>query len=251
MADNGSTDSTLDIARRWSGRLPLRVVDASDRKGANHARNVGATSACGDFIAFCDADDVASPSWLEGMADAARSFHLVGGPLEITALNDPNTARWRHAPPQDGLSVHSHFLPYARSANFGIRADVLRELGGWNEDYDRGAEEVELCWRAQLAGHNIGFAPEAVMHYRYRPTPRDLARQYYDYGRSGPQLFRAFRGEGMPRTSAARAALAWGWLVVHVFDLARSQSRRAEWMRRFASRCGRLAGSLRFRVLFL
>src|SRR5215204_6439039 len=56
VSDNGSTDGTLDVVRGWQDRLPVRVVDASDRRGAGHARNVGAAAASMDLIAYCDAD---------------------------------------------------------------------------------------------------------------------------------------------------------------------------------------------------
>ena len=45
----------------------LRVVDASARRGAAYARNQGARHAAGDILAFCDADDIVSPGWLEAI----------------------------------------------------------------------------------------------------------------------------------------------------------------------------------------
>src|SRR6266545_10527 len=71
VADNGSTDSSVAIAESYKKRLPhLRIVDASDRRGAGHARNVGAAAAAGDLLAFCDADDEVAPGWLSAMGQA-------------------------------------------------------------------------------------------------------------------------------------------------------------------------------------
>ena len=66
IADNGSTDGTAELAERsWSHpRAALRVVDASSRPGSSFARNRGAIEAAGDFLAFCDADDIVAPGWL-------------------------------------------------------------------------------------------------------------------------------------------------------------------------------------------
>jgi GT2 family glycosyltransferase len=132
-----------------------------------------------------------------------------------------------------------------------VRADVLRTLGGWNEEFVRGGTEVEFCWRAQLAGYRLGYAPDAVMHYRYRATRWAFAYQLYRYGRAEAQLFRAFRDRGAPRPSVYRACRAWAWTLVHLPDLLRSRTHQGRWLRTAAFRVGRLDGSVRFRTLCL
>ena len=250
VADNGSTDTTTEIVRAWSGRLPgLRLVDASTRMSTNHARNLGAAAAAGELLAFCDADDVATPGWLAALVTALDSHDLAGGRLDDQALNDPVRLRWRPRPHTTDLPRALGFLPYATSANIGIRADVLRALGGWNEAYARGGTEVELCWRAQLAGYRLGFAPEAVMQYRYRQTRWAFAYQMYRYGRGDAQLYRTFRGHGIPRPSLFRACRAWAWTAVHLPFILRSPVHQGRWLRTAAFRAGRLHGSVRFRTL--
>jgi glycosyltransferase involved in cell wall biosynthesis len=252
VADNGSTDETARVVREWTGRLPcLRLVDASDRMSTNYARNVGAAAARGDLLAFCDADDVAMPGWLAAMVAALGSFDLVGGRLDDEVLNDPVSRAWRARPGVGGLPSALSFRPYATSANLGVRAEVLRALGGWNEDFVRGGTEVEFCWRAQLAGYRLGYAPDAVMQYRYRATRWAFAYQLYRYGRAEVQLFRAFRDRGAPRPSVYRACRAWAWAFLHLPYLLRSRTHQGRWLRTAAFRVGRLDGSVRFRTLCL
>ena len=108
IADNCSTDRTVDIALNWTEKLPdLRVVRAHRRRGVNHARNVGAAAARGDLLLFCDADDVASAGWLQAMAEAARSSDIVGGVINDRALSDFRARSWRPRPLRDYLPVHS------------------------------------------------------------------------------------------------------------------------------------------------
>src|SRR5205085_6844888 len=84
VVDNGSTDRTAEVVARWRDRLPsLTVVDASNRRGLNHARNAGRAAARGDFLAFCDADDVATPGWVSALAEAAAQADLVSGAIEL------------------------------------------------------------------------------------------------------------------------------------------------------------------------
>ena len=71
VSDNGSTDGSLRVVEQYRKRIPnLRIVDSSDMRGAAHARNVGATAALSDNLAFCDADDEVAPGWLKAMGEA-------------------------------------------------------------------------------------------------------------------------------------------------------------------------------------
>lgn len=252
VADNGSDDGTPEVARAWRDRLPgLRVIDAGARRGINHARNAGIAAARGDFFAFCDADDVVDAGWLEALVEAADDADVVGGWLEHERLNDPVTRSWRPPHPRDQLPVVLGFLPFAVSSNCGVRAEVLRSLGGWREEYERGGTDVEMSWRAQLASYRLRFAPNAVVHYRHRASMRALAYQYYRYGRAEPQLYRDFRDRGVPRKSVAGAVRNWLWLLVHLPDFAVSPRARGVWVRRAAFSAGRIAGSIRFQVVCL
>jgi glycosyltransferase involved in cell wall biosynthesis len=250
IADNGSTDGTPDLARTWADRIPeLRVVDASDRKGQAHARNVGAAAARGDFIAFCDADDVATPDWLEAMAEAAGSSDVVAGTLDHDSLNEPLVRAWRSAQPREESPEDQVFLPWAESANLGVRASVFRELGGFNEGYPH-SEDVEFSWRAQLASYLFRFAPGAVVKYRHRSTLRQLVRQQYAYGVNSAKLYRDFRSRGMPRSPVNRALRVWGRVLIHLVVDLPSRKRWGEWLRKAAYRWGRLRGSIRYRVFY-
>lgn len=251
LADNGSRDNPGTLASRWADAIPnLRVLDASARLGSNAARNIGVAQARGRLIAFCDGDDRVSPGWLQALVDAAATgFDLVAGPLETRAINSPQTA-WRVSPITDALPTRWGFLAFGFSANLAVRAEVLAEIGGWDETLRYGGEDVDLCWRAQLAGHRLGFAPEAVVHYRYRTGTLALFRQTYGYGRTDPQLYRRYRAHGM-RVPLLPALRRWAWMVVHAADLVRGRRER-DWYALHAGYCfGRLRGSIAQRVLVL
>ncbi len=251
IADNGSTDGSPELAGRWADRVPaLRIVDASDRKGQNHARNAGASAARGDFIVFCDSDDVATPGWLEAMARAAGDCDLVGGGLDHETLNDPVVRNWPNRNLNTGAS-RDGFLPYAVSANLGVRASVFRALGGFNEEYlTGGGDDVDFCWRAQLASYQLSFAPDAVIRYRHRSDLRSLARQYYNYGYGSVRLYRDFRARGMPARRPLASLAGWARLASKSWMLF-SPALRGRWVRTVAFDVGRIRGSMRFRVWYL
>ncbi len=247
VVDNGCTDESMEVVRRFGGRVPsLRIVDASRRRGLAHARNAGAGSARGDLLAFCDADDVVTPGWLEAMVRAAPGAAIVGGALELEALNEGAPRQWCDWDPPDDLSRHHDFLPYVSGGNCGVWTTVARELG-WDESFLFGSTDMEFCWRAQLAGHELGFAADAVVHQRFRQRLTSLVRQFYAYGKSDAQLFRRFQPEGMPRPAPTESG-GWRWIVRRSPDVLRGTARRGRWMRTVARATGRLVGSLRHRV---
>jgi glycosyltransferase involved in cell wall biosynthesis len=252
VADNGCTDGTLDIVRSWGDRLPgVTIADATARRGLNHARNAGAAAARGDFLAFCDADDVVTPGWLEAMARAAPHSHLVGGRNEWETLNEPTVVAWRASrPPMTDLMRGHGFLPYASGGNLGVWTWVAREIR-WDERFVFGSSDQDFAWRAQLADCRLAFAPDALVRLRFRRSLVALARQYYRYGRSGAQLHRAFRDAGIPKPDNRDALRRWCRLAVQLPDLWASRERRGNWIRIAAFRLGRVVGSVRDRALVL
>jgi glycosyltransferase involved in cell wall biosynthesis len=253
LADNGSTDGTPDIARRIGGELlpALRVIDASERPGPSVARNAGWRAASGDLVLFCDADDVADPGWVRAMAAALETSALVGGRLEVETLNDPAILAWRSPPAQTHLPRAEGYLPFAMGSNMGVRADVLRKLGGFDEGLHRSGEEPDLCWRAQLAGQTLVFAPDAVVHYRLRSGLRPLLRQQRHWGQGSVDLYCRFRSHGMPRSSTLGALRHWGRLLAGAPLRLLSPSGRGVWASRVAYRWGRIRASAQHRTLYL
>jgi len=251
IADDGSTDGTLALARQWADRLPaLRIVDCSPGRGAGHARNVGAKAAHGEVIAYCDADDVVDKRWLRGLAAALASCDIAGGALEHRLLNDPAIRRWRG---EEYAAIElprpMNFLPFAVSCNVAVRADVLAGLGGWRTA-NRVCEDIELSWRAQLAGYRLAFAPDAVVHYRHRQSMTALAKQAFRFSREEAYLYKQFRSYGIRRRPARVVARSYLYPLTRLPYLVASPSRRGLWLAVASETAGRLAGSAREAVLY-
>ncbi|MFI1736968.1 glycosyl transferase family 2 [Streptomyces sp. 2333.5] len=254
VVDDGSQDGTGEAAAAYRHRLPRLVVvraRGTGGGGVNRARNTGCRHSQGDVLVFCDADDVVAPGWLTAMERALRRAPAAGGALERVSLNDPVALAARPPKPTAALADTFGFLPYPLGANCGARREVWAQLGGFDERYLYGSDDVEFFWRAQLAGRELAFVPDAVVHYQLRSTVRQMARQAFRYGRSHPMLFRTFAAHGMPRSSLPGLAREWGWLLCHGLHLVGRTDRRAAWLSRAALRSGRLVGSVRHRVLYL
>ena len=250
IAENDSRDGSVEVARGWLDRLPsARLVRATGGRSASHARNAGAAAARGDFLAFCDADDVAAPGWVGAMATAAPRGDVVAGGVGSDELNDELTRSWHHVTPRERALAGLRFLTHASGTSTGVWADVFEALGGYDEAVPVG-EDIEFSWRAQLAGHRLVNAPEAVVHERYRRRVRDLAAQHVRYGTAGPLLYRRFGDAGMPPPRLTGAALAWVSIAGRLPLLPWSARARGRWAVDAGLRLGHLAGSVRHRVLY-
>ena len=248
VADNGSTDETTAIARSYEPRLPsLRVVDASDRRGRQYACNAGARVA-GKAIVFIDADDEIAPGYIAAVGEALAEHPIVAARIDDATLNHGWILDGRSSVQSADLQHGLGFLPFGSGGTLGVQNPVFADLGGFADDMDY-AEDVDFCWRAQLAGVPIYFVADAVVRYRYRPSLRSMFRQHRNFGRASALLYRTYRDRGMPGR-ATRAGLNDWWGLTKSFVLIRSRADAARWSRRLGRGVGRIQGSIRYRVWY-
>ena len=250
VADNGSTDATVSVAASFAGRLPLRVIDASARRGKPFAVNHAAVSARGESLILLDSDDVVAPGYLAAMAEALDGATFVGARLDVRLLN-PAWLLARRPPLQGtGRPRWIDDRPMVGGAGMGVNRAAFLQVGGLDERLHC-QEDLDLSWRLQDAGHHPHFVPDAVVHYRYRQGLRDIWRQERRYGRYEAALFAKHRPPALPTARRVRRAAA-GWLqVLRAVPGAGAPAGRARLVTVVAAAVGRAEGSLRDRVLYL
>ena len=188
IIDNGSSDGTAEAVREWHAGAPavsLAIIDAGSERGLAAARNRGAAAAAGRALLFCDADDVASPGWIDALARALERADMAGGPLRYERLNPPSVREWQmgaHPVFTDALPG-SPDMPFVIGANMAITAAMFARVGGCDENLRGAWEDVDLSLRVRAAGGSLAIAPDAVMHYRLRTSLRRAMDQSAHYGR--------------------------------------------------------------------
>lgn len=198
VVDNGSTDRTAEIIRRY----PVRYLKEAVR-GSGSARNRGVAHARGELVAFLDADCVARPGWLR---HAVRAFsdpavgcvagEIVPGGGETLARRYAQV-RMMHSQRQ---AIAASFKPFAQTGNALYRRVALEQLGGFDLALRIG-EDADLSWRLQQAlGFRVVLAPNAVVSHYGPPRIRGLLKQAYGYGRASVDLYVKHRAQMGPRT---------------------------------------------------
>lgn len=184
IADNGSGDDSVAIARSFSDGMAITVADASARRGQSYARNVGAKVALGSDLLFLDQDDEIEPGYVEAMVSALRSADLVAARMDDRKLNHGWRRQGRALPQTCGLP--SHPVPWAYGCTLGVKRATFERLGGFAEDLGvLAAEDIDFCWRAYENGVVLRFVEDAVLHYRYPTSLRGFFRQGLTYGFAG------------------------------------------------------------------
>lgn len=248
VSDNRGDEQVREFvsAHPLTERMPVKWIDSSAKAGTPHARNAGTRAANHPLIAYCDQDDRVHPGWLTALADAAERYDLVGGPLERDTLNDPVVAKFRAVPDPTGLPVLARFLPITFGCNLAIRREVFDAIGGWDESYLNAGSDVEFCWRAQTLGYSMGFAPGAMVAYRYRTGLRETWDQAREYAIAEAGVAKRFGAPGRQ----------WYWFFLHlgvsaglapVWPWAWSRARRGEWCWVTGNLIGRVRGSIEHR----
>jgi glycosyltransferase involved in cell wall biosynthesis len=191
VCDDGSTDGTLEIARR----SPHRVL-ALPHGGLSAARNAGIAAARGEIVAFIDADAACHPSWPWHLALSLDDPHLVatGGPnlpFPDAPFVERAVARSPGAPTE--VLIADDRAEHVPGCNMAFRRDALVAVGSFDARYTSAGDDVDVCWKLLDHGGQIGFAPAAQVRHHRRGSVRGYLRQQRGYGRAEKLLSGAHR----------------------------------------------------------
>ncbi|MEW6364210.1 MAG: glycosyltransferase [Acidobacteriota bacterium] len=180
VIDDGSTDRTPDVVRRYQGRL--RLMQQSNM-GQAAALNTGWSLSSGTILGYLSCDDILHPSALRKVVQT-----LLDHPDAIAAFPncdviDAQGRRVRRAVARPFDHLESIVDPYCYIGPGSLlRRSVLDRIGGW-KPYLRLAPDREFWLRAGLMG-KILLCPEVLACYRVhggnlsRCTSRDSAEEY-------------------------------------------------------------------------
>lgn len=226
VVDDGSTDTTADIARAAGVRL-IQTLGT----GASVARNLGIEAARGDLVAFTDGDCVADTRWVRSLAEGLDSSGATGiGGKQVNVF--PPGQRWLREALDAFFGAAAVLADYTRgderprfvkhnaSCCSAYRIEALRAVGGFRPGLWPG-EDVDLDLRLAATGATFYYVPWAVVHH-HRPGTFDwfrrMMRRYGDAERRLVRLHGRKRAvDFVPAGLALVIAVQILWLIPPAF----------------------------------
>lgn len=181
VVNDGSKDRTGEIARQHP-RVNLVEVPNG---GLSAARNIGLSHATGDIVAYTDADTRVDPDWLTFLVQPFLHSDVVGsGGPNVVPPDDPPMAQCIARAPGGPTHVllDDRIAEHVPGCNMAFRREALLAIRGFNPIYLRAGDDVDVCWRLQANGGQIGFAASALVWHHHRSTVKAYWRQQVGYG---------------------------------------------------------------------
>jgi GT2 family glycosyltransferase len=193
VVDNGSTDGSLSCLMREYGWV--RVLPLGENRGFAPACNLGMRAARGEIVVLLNNDTATDPGWLEAVVDTFARHPEAGAVASKMLLYDDrsrlhtagdfyrldgtpgNRGAWQRDEGQFDVETPV-FSACGGSAAY--RRSMLDDVGLLDEAFFFSCEDVDLGWRAQLAGWPCMYTPRAVVYHKVSATGGGVTNSYYD-----------------------------------------------------------------------
>lgn len=190
LVEDGSSLRSADVVDEYRNMLPeVQYIDVPNG-GPSKARNLGASSASGEYLIILDSDVVLPPGYLTAVDQALASggVDAFGGPDAASddfsdvqkainyAMTSPLTTGGIRGGKAQGMEK---FKP--RSFNLGCRRELYLQLHGFNESM-RFGEDIDFSLRLIEEGAHVILVPEAYVYHKRRVDFRKFYKQVHNSG---------------------------------------------------------------------
>jgi GT2 family glycosyltransferase len=193
LVDNGSSDGSLPLLAR--DYPEVRVIPLNENRGFAPACNLGMRAARGEILVLLNNDTEVAPRWLGVLVstfarhpeagsvaskmllfDRRDHFHTAGDFYRLDGMPG-NRGVWQQDKGQfdEETPVFS-----ACGGSAAYRRVMLDEIGLLDETFFYSCEDVDLGWRAQLAGWPCIYAPQAIVYHKVSATGAGPTNSFYD-----------------------------------------------------------------------
>lgn len=200
IADNASTDDSLAFLQFHYPQL--RVIQNAQNFGFAKGYNEALRQVQADYFVLLNSDVEVPPGWLEPLVNMMQNdptiaacqpkllqylhkdtFEYAGGAggwMDYLGYPFAKGRIFDVYEKDEGQYDEAGPIFWASGAAMCVRAPVFSALNGFDEFFFAHQEEIDLCWRMQLAGHSIYSCPASVVYHLGAGTlPKGNARKVF------------------------------------------------------------------------
>lgn len=192
LVDNGSSDDSIALVER--GYPETILVRLGKNWGLAGAVNRGIAVAQGQVIAPLNNDTEVTPDWAGALMEALTTHPEAGQAASKILLFDQRDTLHSagDAYRVDGIPVNrgvwqkdtgqydrQEYIWGGCGGAVAYRRAMLDDIGLFDEDFFMYCEDVDLNWRAQLAGYRCVFVPQAMVYHRLSATGGGKLASFY------------------------------------------------------------------------
>ncbi len=193
VVDNASSDGSQALVE--SSYPEVRLIALPENRGFTGACNVGILAADGAFIALLNNDTEVDPGWIAALVDAFERhpeagmvaskmllfnerdrFHTAGDQYRVDGRLQ-NRGVWEK---DTGQYDQEEYVFSACGGSAAYRRAMLDDIGLLDDDFFFSAEDMDLGWRAQLAGYRCIYTPRAIVYHHLAATGGGVTASFYD-----------------------------------------------------------------------
>lgn len=186
IADNGSTDDSLTFLAEQYPQIPIISLDRNYGFAGGYNRALKQVDA--DYFILLNDDVEVTPNWIPPviemmennptcaicqpklkMYDDKKTFEYAGGAGGfIDKLGYPfcRGRIFSDLEQDDSQYDDNCRIFWATGAAMFIKSSVWKELNGFDDDFFAHMEEIDLCWRANNAGHMVGYCAQSTVYHK-------------------------------------------------------------------------------------
>lgn len=205
VVDNASVDDSVSFLERYHQIFDLTIIQNQENMSFSAANNLAAGAATGDYLLFLNNDTEVTDGWLDELLITAmekKQAGAVGARLIYPEIPEGcKNAQKSFTIQHDGIGFRDAFRnktyfvqPYNRKNGTGeLKADMdaaecacvtaavllvskeaFEKIGGFDENYLYGYEDVDLCLKLHKAGYHNYCCPACmVFHYEFGTQNQD------------------------------------------------------------------------------
>jgi len=187
IVDNGSNDNSCDLLDNYNRGHDnsIQIIHNTKNLGFTGGVNTGIKWAIKngyDYVALFNNDAIADKKWLQELVDAIKSKEigittgllLLGDGKEIDCTGE-QYSNWGLPFPRDRNhkknKASSGGLVFGASGGASLyKIKMLNEIGLFDESFFAYYEDVDISFRAQLAGWKVAYTPKAIAYHKQGAT---------------------------------------------------------------------------------